>query len=61
MVRNQMPRQQPRTNIYIINDELWDWAQYRAKRLGYETTSNYLFKLIELDKYREILKKEGNP
>jgi hypothetical protein len=52
-----MPRQQNRTNIYIVDEENWAWAQYRAKILGYPTTSEYLFDLIKLDKQKEILKK----
>lgn len=59
MVIIQMPRQHARTNIYVIDDELWDWAQYRAKRLKCETTSNYLFELIKMDKEKDLIKKEG--
>lgn len=54
-----MPRTQKRTNIYIVDEEAWAWAQYRAKLLGYETTSEYLFDLIKLDKQKDILKKKG--
>ena len=47
----QMPkRTQERTNIYITDQELWAWAQYRAKTLDYKITSEYLFALIRLDK-----------
>lgn len=46
-----------RTNIFLLDDELWAWAQYRAKTLGYESTSNYLFDLIKIDKEKGILKK----
>lgn len=45
-----------RTNIFVIDKELWAWASYRAKTLGYQTTSEYLFKLIELDKKEGLLK-----
>ena len=44
-----MQKNYPRTNIYVIDQEKGDWAQYRAKRLGYRSVSEYLFKLIELD------------
>jgi hypothetical protein len=57
MVTEEMPRKQTRTNIYIINEDNWAWAQYRAKLLGYDTTSEYLFDLIKLDKEKNILKK----
>jgi hypothetical protein len=56
MVTEQMPRKQNRTNIYIINEELWDWAQYRAKRLGCAITSEYIFDLIKQDKQKNTSK-----
>ena len=57
-VINEMPRTQKRTNIYIVDEEAWAWAQYRAKLLDYETTSEYLFDLIKQDKQKDILKKK---
>jgi len=30
--------------------ELWAWAQYRAKTLGKDSVSEYLFDLIKADK-----------
>jgi prophage antirepressor-like protein len=55
----QMPkRTQERTNIYITDEELWAWAQYRAKTLGYKITSEYLFALVKLDREKDLLKKE---
>ncbi len=57
MVIQDMPRKQNRTNIYIVDEETWAWAQYRAKILGYATTSDYIFELIKLDKDPKILKK----
>jgi hypothetical protein len=58
MVTEQMVRKQNRTNIYIIDEELWDWAQYKSKRLDCAITSEYIFKLIKLDKEKDLLKKE---
>jgi hypothetical protein len=46
-----------RTNIFVIDKELWAWASYRAKTQGYNSTSEYLFDLIKLDKQKDILKK----
>jgi hypothetical protein len=40
----------PRTNVFILDKELWNWAQYRAKQLGKESVSQYLFDLIREDK-----------
>jgi prophage antirepressor-like protein len=47
-----------RTNIFIIDKELWAWAQYRAKTLGYESSSDYLFDLIKLDKEKNIVNRK---
>ena len=57
VVTKQMPRTQKRTNIYITNEELWAWAQYRAKTLGYKVTSEYISALIELDREKNLLGK----
>jgi len=51
-------RKHKRTNIFIIDANLWAWAQYRAKTLDYQSVSEYLFDLIKLDKQNNILKKE---
>jgi len=48
-------RKHKRTNIFIIDQELWAWAQYRAKTLGYESVSGYIFDLVEKDKDQNIL------
>lgn len=61
MVIQEMPRKQNRTNIYIVDEESWAWAQYRSKTLGYSTTSDYIFDLIKLDKEQKIIKKDSNP
>ena len=39
-----------RTGIFIMDEELWNWAQYRAKQLGKTSVSQYLFDLIREDK-----------
>ena len=53
-----MIRKHPRTNIFVIDADLWAWAQYKAKTLGYQSVSEYLFALIKLDRQSNILKKE---
>lgn len=45
-----MKEKYPRTNIFIIDKELWNWAQYRAKTLGFKSVSEYIFDLIEKGK-----------
>lgn len=53
-----MIRKHKRTNIFVMDPELWAWAQYRAKTLDYKSVSEYLFEMIKLDKQSNILKKE---
>jgi hypothetical protein len=61
MVLETVIHKHKRTNIFVMNEELWAWAQYRAKTLGYASASEYLFNLIALDKEKSILreKKDG--
>jgi len=47
---SRMIEKYKRTGIFIVDDELWNWAQYRAKQLGKESVSQYLFDLIREDK-----------
>ena len=46
----EMRRQYTRTNIFILDDELWAWAQYKAKLLGFKSVSEYIFQLIKAEK-----------
>lgn len=57
-MESEMIRKHPRTNIFVIDPELWAWAQYKAKTLKYQSVSEYLFALIKLDRQNNILKKE---
>lgn len=45
----------PRTNMFIINEELWSWAKYRANTLGYDSVAEYVFELIKLDKEKNLI------
>jgi len=47
-----------RTNITILDSELWKWAKKRAIDLDFENISQYLFWLIRQDKERSE-SKEG--
>jgi hypothetical protein len=47
-----------RTNIFILNQELWAWAQYRGKILGYDSVSEYLFDLVQTDKEKGTLERK---
>lgn len=49
----EMQKKYSRTNIFIIDEKLWAWAQYKAKVLGYSSVSEYLFELIETEKQKE--------
>lgn len=42
-----------KTSIEVIDEELWAWAQYRAKVLGMKT-SQYLFELVKKDKEGKV-------
>lgn len=45
-----MEKTYSRTNLYIIDKELWSWAKYRANILGFDSVSEYLFDFIKKDK-----------
>lgn len=46
-----------KTNIFLIDKNLWKWAKYKAELLGYKSTSEYIFELIKLDKEKNLIKK----
>ena len=54
-------RKQKRTNIYVVDEGLYAWAQYRAKLMGYDSVSEYLFDLIKGDKEAYDKKESKNP
>jgi len=45
-----------KTNIFLIDENLWKWAKYRAEILGYKSASEYIFELIKLDKEKKLIK-----
>lgn len=45
-----MIRKFSRTNVFVLDEDLWAWAQYRAKSLGKDSVSEYLFDLIQRDR-----------
>ena len=45
-----------RTNIFIIDSDLWAWAQYQAKLKGKESVSEYIFDLIWRARDKEDVK-----
>lgn len=45
-----MEKKFTRTNIFMLDREQWSWAQYRAKSLGFNSVSEYLFDLIKKDR-----------
>ena len=50
---DEVQRKYRRTNIFIIDKDLWAWAQYQAKLEGYNSVSEYLFKLIKEQKEKK--------
>ena len=45
-----MIRKFTRTNLFIIDEGLWNWAQYRSRELGKDSVAEYIFDLIKADK-----------
>ena len=45
-----MEKKYSRTNIYLIDEEVWKWAKFRADTLQFFSVSEYLFALIEGDR-----------
>ena len=39
-----------KTNLFIIDTNLWAWAKYRSTVLGCKSVSEYIFDLIRKDK-----------
>jgi len=48
-----------KTNIFIVDADMWKWAKYRAEILGYKSVAEYIFQLIESDKKEGIIKKRS--
>ncbi|ADI32336.1 hypothetical protein [Staphylothermus hellenicus] len=46
-----------KTTIEVVDEELWAWAQYRAKVLGMKT-SQYIFTLIRKDREGKVVWKQ---
>lgn len=49
-----------RTNLFVIDQELWAWAQYEAKLLNSKTVSEFIFDVLKMVKetpslYAEII------
>lgn len=57
-MESEVIRKYKRTNVFVVDLELWAWSQYRAKTLGYASVSEYLFDLIRLDKQKNVLNEE---
>jgi len=45
-----------KTNIFVIDESLWKWAKYKAEVLELKSVAEYIFKLIKMDKERELIK-----
>ena len=54
---SRLSKKYTRTLLYIIDRRLWAWAKYRAQELGYRSVSEYVFKLIEIDKEQDLIGK----
>ena len=45
-----------RTNIFMLEPEIWKWAKYKSELKGYNSVSDYIFALIKLDKEKNFIK-----
>jgi hypothetical protein len=36
--------------LHLLDQDAWNWAQYRAKQLGKDSVSQYLFDLLREEK-----------
>jgi hypothetical protein len=43
----------PRTNLFILDKDLWIKAKAKAESLGYESVSEYIFNLLKIDDERK--------
>jgi len=57
-MENHMINKYERTNLFIMDKELWAWIKYRSETLGYNSFSEYLFDLAKIDREKNLLKKE---
>jgi hypothetical protein len=48
-------REYEKTNIFVIDKNLWKWAKYKTELLGYKSVAEYIFRLIKLDKEKGII------
>ena len=44
-----LDKKHPKTNLYVIDRELWEWAKYKGRSQGL-TISEYIFVLIKKDR-----------
>jgi len=51
-----LAKKHPKTNIFIIDKDLWKWAKYKAEVLGLKSVAEYVFLLIKLDKEKTLIK-----
>ena len=56
MRRMSLIEKYSKTNIFVIDENLWKWAKYRAEVLGFKSVAEYIFQLIKLDNEKNLLK-----
>ena len=52
-----MVKKYSKTNLFLIDEDLWKWAKYKAELLEFESVAQYVFELIKLDKEKNLLKR----
>ena len=51
-----MKENYPKTNLYVIDPDLWNWAKSQASKIGFKSVSEYVFNLIYTEKNSEIIR-----
>jgi len=49
VVNMPLTKTHSKTNLYVLDRELWEWAKYRGKLEGL-TISKYIFELIKKER-----------
>jgi len=44
-----LEKKYPKTNLYVIDRELWEWAKYKGRSQGL-SVSEYIFELIRKER-----------
>ena len=55
MLDQEMRTPKKRTNLAVLDEELWNWAKFESRGLKYSSVAEYVFQLIKNDKEANLL------